>query len=187
MEDSLNASGNLSRKVIAVAAGEAHTLALTGDLYMNRFMLKIWLHPLKIMENCWSLCGLQEMGTCIHGEEECLGDLGPVRNRMSFSQFESTLILVMSLKRKGSSLWELLLVLITVWLLQVSFPNLCFSPPFLCWKWKKNFKCFHQSADPMVEFFCSVYCYTHGFTIYCLRSHKWTCIIVACVIVVWYL
>ncbi|KAG8657288.1 ultraviolet-B receptor UVR8 [Manihot esculenta] len=34
MEDSLNASGNLSRKVIAVAAGEAHTLALTGDGYV---------------------------------------------------------------------------------------------------------------------------------------------------------
>ncbi|KAJ9130399.1 hypothetical protein P3X46_034636 [Hevea brasiliensis] len=34
MEDSLRSSGNLSRKVISVAAGEAHTLALTGDGYV---------------------------------------------------------------------------------------------------------------------------------------------------------
>lgn len=61
------------------------------------------------------------MGACILGEEECLADWGRVQKPMCFIRFQSSLILVVNLKRKGSTLWELLLVLITVLLLQVSF------------------------------------------------------------------
>ncbi|KAA8521843.1 hypothetical protein F0562_012535 [Nyssa sinensis] len=92
------------------------------------------------------------MGVYIRGDGEHLGDWGPVRKRTSFSRYELTSIRP---RNRDLSLLELLLVLITVSLLQVSsvkaggMMSLAIDDLGSLWMWGN---CPQQSSSSEAEF-----------------------------------
>lgn len=93
-------SGQVSRKVVDVAAGEAHTLLLTGKPNSIFCECKI---EFEISNFIVFFCGVQGMAVFTVGARECLDGSGLGQKRTSFYQYNSTLDTQIQTEQKALS------------------------------------------------------------------------------------